>query len=68
MKVFKYIKDSKLYIIYNMVNYYVALPYRHNGSPINNCNINEFIPFVQKEGIMSTPLTRFESWRWISIV
>jgi hypothetical protein len=50
MKIFKYIKDGKLYILYNLVRdkigHYTALPYRHNGRPIDNCNMSEFMPYV----------------------
>lgn len=46
MNLFKNIKDGKTYILYNTGYAYTALPYKHDGKPIINCNIKEFIPVV----------------------
>ena len=46
MSVYKNIKDGKLYILYNSGVSYTALPYKHDGKPIINCNVKEFIPVV----------------------
>ena len=52
MKIFKNIKDGKLYILYNITHKghagtcYMALPYKHEGKPISHCDIKEFIPFI----------------------
>jgi hypothetical protein len=48
MKIYKNIKDNKLYMLYNTGSSYMALPYKHNGKPIANCDIKEFIPVVYK--------------------
>jgi hypothetical protein len=51
-KVFKNIKDGKLYILYNFTHSvhpgtcYVAIPYKHHGKPISHCDIKDFIPVI----------------------
>ena len=51
-KVFKNIKDGKLYILYNFTHSghpgtcYVAMPYKHYGKPISHCDIKDIIPVV----------------------
>ena len=45
---YKNIKDGLLYILYNMGGFYMAIPHKHSGRPINHCNVSEFIPIVDK--------------------
>jgi hypothetical protein len=45
MKIFKNIKDGKLYILNELkTNVYVAIPLEKGGLPINDCKMSEFVP------------------------
>jgi hypothetical protein len=44
MKIFKNIKDRKLYTINLLNGVYVAIPLDKDGVVISNCSINEFVP------------------------
>jgi len=48
MNLYKNIKDGLIYILYNTGSSYTALPYKHGGRPIMNCNMKEFIPVIGK--------------------
>ncbi len=44
MKIFKNIKNSRLYLLVNLNGSFNAIPFNHDGKPICNCNIKEFVP------------------------
>lgn len=44
MKVFKYIEDGKLYCIVELNGSKTAIPVRHEGKPIVNCDVSKFLP------------------------
>lgn len=45
MKIFKHIKNGKLYILNELKpSVYVAIPLEKGGLPINDCKISEFVP------------------------
>lgn len=54
IKIYKNIKDGKLYILYDLTRsshsgtFYVAIPYKHCGKVISHCNIKDFIPVVSE--------------------
>lgn len=48
MTLYKYIKDGRLYILYSIKNFYMALPYKHSGKPIGHCKVSDFVPMADR--------------------
>lgn len=53
MKVFKYIHDSRLYMLVELQGAYTAIPFNHDGKPICHCNISEFVPVADSPRVDS---------------
>ena len=49
MKIYKHKKTGKLYFLHVIdkelgKKKFIALPFKHDGKPINNCDTNDFVP------------------------
>lgn len=53
MKIFKYIKDGRLYMLVKLKGAYTAIPVNHDGAPISHCDVREFVPVADSPRIHS---------------